>query len=154
QLVGGSGNELLFVQIALRAFAAVLVAWVLMENSLFAGAVLGLLLALDPLSAVTSVTYLSESLYSSLLVSSVAIAVHQLTRARLLNWKSCFLAGTVFGCSFLVRPTGVALIVAVIPIYVLFTRSVSKAASVAVGYGLVMSFVALFNYVRSGTLVV
>jgi len=154
QLFGGSGNELLLVQIALRALAAVLVAWVLMESSVFAGSVLGLMLALDPISAATSVTFLSESLHTSLVVISVAVAVRQLTRKRPVEWRSCFVAGVVFGCAFLFRPTGAALIVAVIPIYALVTRSVSKAAGVAAGYGLVVSLIALFNYVRSGTLVV
>src|SRR5581483_11756064 len=104
QLVGGSGTALLIVQFALRALGAALIAWQLADVSLLAGAAVGGLLALDPVSGATSASYLSESLYTSAHVLALALAIWQL-RVRTFQpaWQP-YAAGLAFGLAFLVRP--------------------------------------------------
>ena len=154
RLAGGSGRELLFLQFALRALAASAMAWVVSRSSITAGAVVGAAMALDPVSAMTSTSYLTESLYTSGLALSLAVALAQLTRPAAPGKAWLFLTGIFFGTALLVRPTSAALIVPLAFAYLAVTRSPVRTALVAVGYAAVALLIAVYNYARTGLFVI
>lgn len=154
QLLGGSGRGVLLVQHLLRAAAAAAAAWALADASLMAAAVVGILLAIDPVSASLSVGYLSESVSSSSLLLAVVVAVVQLSVPSRRRARQLFAAGLLFGAALLVRPTTAALIGVAVAAYAARTRSLRAPAWAAAGYGIVALVIALFNYARSGLFLV
>ena len=155
QMLGGKGAAVLFLQFALRAVSAALIAWLLSRWSLLAGLVVGGLLAADPVSAATSAAYLTESLYTSALMLATIIAIAQLTgHPSWRRWPLVVAAGFAMGAALLVRPSSIALLGIIVPIYGLATRSAVSAIAVGAGYALSCLMIAVFNYFKSGIFVV
>jgi hypothetical protein len=148
--IGGAGLVLLALQIGARGLACGLVAWHLARVRPLAGLLVGGLLALDPVSAGMSTGYLTESLYATGLLVSLAVAVGQLQNRRTLTRARVFAAGVLFGWAFLFRPNAMALIVPMVAAYWIATRSVAIAAWSLGGFSVVAAAVAVFNYLKYG----
>lgn len=154
QLAGGGGNVFMAVQFVARACAAALVGWFVSGRSVVAGAVIGVLLAIDPVSAATSTSYMTESIFASGLVLVLVLAVAHMTGATPTRRSSSFAAGVTFGCALLIRPTSAGLIALIVVGYGLATRSLKRTSFVAAGYATVALVIALYNYARTGLFVV
>ena len=75
---GGSARELMVLQGLARAVACAAVAWQLGRSRPHTALAMGLLLAADPVAASMTSAYLTESLYSTALLLSLAILIGQL----------------------------------------------------------------------------
>jgi len=150
QFLGGSGQALLWLQFGIRALSAALMAWLLSGSSLFAGAFVGGLLAVDPVGAANSASYLTEGVFSSALVLALVLVVYQLNRPQPPPSWQLYAAGISFAVAFLIRPITAALIVFTIAAYVVVHRSLRSGALVAAGYATIALSIALFNYVKYG----
>lgn len=151
---GGSGFTVLALQVGLRAFACAAVAAMLVRSSVWVGAALGVLLALDPVSAAMSVSYLTESFYTSGLLLSLALVISQLRRASSLRPWEAFGGGVCFGILFLIRPGGMAMIVPVAVAYLAVTRSLKTTGVTLGGFAAIFGTIALCNWMRTGILAV
>src|SRR5262249_3906031 len=118
-------------------------------ESPLAGMIVGALLAVDPVAALASTAYLSESVYTSALMAATALMLWQLSRGER-RIARLFVSGLCFGVCLLVRPTSGALIVLIIGAYAISTRSTVRAGAVAVGYAAVALVIASYQYFRTG----
>lgn len=154
QAVGGTGGDLIALQMFLRALACGTVAWMLGRSSLLAATVVGVLLACDPVSAATSVCYLTEGLYMTGMLLGLALVVGQLQRASDLRPWQRFAAGVALGWVLLFRPNGAALMLPVALSYAVASRSIARALAPVLGFASVAVGLALYNLFRVGTMTV
>ena len=148
--LGTASPSLLAVQVGARAVACAGVAWVLGRWSNGVALFVGVLVALDPVSAATSVVFLSESLYTTGLLLSLVLVVSQIARVRTVRPWELFGAGLVYGWAFLFRPAGLALIGPVLLAYAVGLRSLARAGLVLAGFSQVALAVAMLNVARAG----
>jgi hypothetical protein len=114
--LSGSGRTSLCLQAVCGALTAALAAWVAGRMGPGrAGLVAGLLVALDPVSILYSALYLSETLFTLLLIGAIAwqlsLADHHSAVPTGSSWisgstRSSLLAGLAFGLVPLCRPVG------------------------------------------------
>jgi Dolichyl-phosphate-mannose-protein mannosyltransferase len=114
---GGSGRDLLWVQYAARGLACGAIAWFLARSRPRAALAMGVLLAVDPVGAAMSTSYLSESLYSTGLLLGLATLVPQLQSAAARTPARLVGAGLLYGWACLFRPTGFLLVVPILLAY-------------------------------------
>jgi len=148
--LGGTGDALILVQAGLRAVSCGLVAWLLCSDSLFAGTFIGLVLALDPISAAASVCYLTESLFTSALTLGLALVVRHLSGTTAPSSLSLVFTGMALGLGLSLRPVGLGLVLPALLAYGVRMRSLRVPLKVAGGFALVVAGQMAFNFLRTG----
>jgi hypothetical protein len=145
---GLPGIALIGLQLTIRALACAAVAWHLGREAVAPATFVGLLLAIDPVSAATSVQYLSESLCTSglILATIVTLALARNDRSR----PILVAAGFVIGWGALFRPGGAALIATAVLLLGVTTRSLRRSLLPAAGAAGVALAIVLRNVLRSG----
>jgi hypothetical protein len=149
-LFAHSGYGVLAVQIASRAFSCALLALVICRISPGAGLLVGTLLALDPAGATNSVGYMTESLYASAQVLTLALLVAHWRKPARLGPRTLFLTGLLLGAALMIRPTGWLFLPPLLAAYAWMLRSWLKPLALAAGFSAVILGIVLFNGVRTG----
>lgn len=141
---------LVILQSAISAACAAFLAYVLSFRKLWFGAGVGLLLAFNLGIGMFNRTLLSESIFVSFHVFCFAIiAWHIQRRDRLTAWE-LFAFGLLCGWTFLIRGTGLGLIVPALVLYAYITRSWTKPLALLAGFAVFLFGVVGYNQWRYG----
>jgi hypothetical protein len=145
---GLPGIALIGFQFTIRALACAAIAWHLGREGVVPATFVGLLLAIDPVSAAASVQYLSESLCTSGLVLAMIVTLALVRNDR--SRTVLVAAGLVIGWGALFRPGGAALMAAAVALLGVTTRSLRRTLLPAAGAASVALAIVLRNVLRSG----
>lgn len=148
EAAGLPGIALILLQFTFRALACTAVTGYLAREGVAPATFVGLLLAIDPVSAASSVQYLSESLCTSGLV--LATIVTLVLARRECSRMVLVVSGLVIGFGALFRPGGAALMVVAIVLLGVTTRSLRRTLLPAAGAASVAVAIVLRNLLRSG----
>lgn len=141
---------LIMVQSIISAVSIAFLSYVLSSRYLWLGAGAGLLLALNLALGMFNRTLLSESSFVSFHVLCFAFIAWHIQRRRQLSLWELFAFGLLCGWTFLIRGTGLGLIVPVILLYAYITRSWIKPLTLLVGFAVFLLGVSSYNQWRYG----
>jgi hypothetical protein len=130
---------LLSFQIATGALAAAVLVLVLSRRSPLLGALVALFFVSDVTWAEANRYLTSEGVSISFVVLSLALFVHQLESRSSLRWFWLVSAGALYAWTMTIRPSNLYLLVPLVIVYLLFTRSWRKTAWLTVGMAAVLA---------------
>jgi 4-amino-4-deoxy-L-arabinose transferase-like glycosyltransferase len=141
---------LVWAQIAIGSAAVAALVYVVSRRDRLLGIVSGALLALNPLWGALNRTVLTEGLFTSFHVLSLAILLHHFHRRERASSWGLPLAGVLYGWTFTFRPTGLPLLILMPILYLWITRSWRKAGWVLAGGLAVVLASGSFYWWRTG----
>ncbi len=141
---------LVWLQVLIGALAVGCLVYVLAKINPILGLVIGTLLAIDLVWGAINRNVMTEGLFVSFNVLSLAFLVSHYDRRQTLSTWELFLVGLLYGWTFIFRPSSLFLTFLIIPLYLWFTRSWRKTAAVSGGMLLIYLVLGLFNLWSSG----
>jgi 4-amino-4-deoxy-L-arabinose transferase-like glycosyltransferase len=142
--------RLVWLQIVIAALASGALVYVLWMANRALAVIAGLLLVSDLVWGAISRNVMTEGLFVSFNVLSLALVVsHYQRRPQISNWE-LLLAGMFYGWAFIFRPSSLFLTFVFIPLYLWMIRSWIKTTWLAVGFLSIYVALGLFNLWAGG----
>jgi hypothetical protein len=151
-ITNSSGNPLVLIwlQILIGALAVGWLVYVLTKINPILAVVIGLLLVIDLVWGAINRNVMTEGLFVSFNILSLAFLVNHYGRRKTISMGELFLVGLLYGWTFIFRPSNLFLTFLIIPLYLWLTYSWRKTAAVSAGMLAIYLVLGLFNLWNSG----
>ncbi|MGW8251902.1 MAG: hypothetical protein ACWGO1_14770, partial [Anaerolineales bacterium] len=151
-ITASAGNplRLVWLQVLIGALAVGCLVYVLAKINPTLGLVIGALLAIDLVWGAINRNVMTEGLFVSFNILSLAFLVSHYDRRGSVSTWEVFLVGLLYGWTFIFRPSSLFLTFLIIPLYLWFTRSWRKTAAVSGGMLAIYLLLGAFNLWSSG----
>jgi hypothetical protein len=151
-ITSSSSNPLILVwlQIFIGAVAAGALIYVIGRKNPILSIVIGILFVFDFVWGAVNRNILTEGLYVSFHVLSLALLISHYDRRHTVPSWELVLAGVFFGWAFIFRPSSLFLTFLIVPIYFWLTRSLRKTGFLTAGFLAIYLALGLFNLWSSG----
>ncbi len=143
-------GRLVFLQILIGAIAAGVLLYVIARSDRLLAVLAGILLLLDLVWGAINRNVMTEGLFVSFNVLSLVVLVSHHQRRKAVSAWELFLAGILYGWTFIFRPSSLFLTILIIPLYLWLTGSWRKTASLAGGFLAIFLALGSFNAWSSG----
>jgi hypothetical protein len=141
---------LVWLQVLIGALAVGWLVYVLAKINPTLALVIGLLLTIDLVWGAINRNVMTEGLFVSFNILSLAFLVSHYERRGAISMWELFLVGLLYGWTFIFRPSSLFLTFLIIPLYLWFTRSWRKTAAVSGGMLAMYLVLGLFNLWSGG----
>jgi len=142
--------RLVWLQIFIGAVALGALVYVITRMNRVLAIVTGSLLVLDLVWGAINRNVMTEGLFVSFNVLSLALMVSHFQRRRRIAAWELLLAGILYGWTFIFRPSSLLLTFLVVPLYLWMTRSFGKTACITAGFVIIYAALGAFNLWSGG----
>ena len=141
---------LIWTQMVLGALAGGLLVYIVARRDRLTAIVIGALFVFDIIWAALTRTILTDALFASFNIMSLALLVSHYDRRTRVEYRELVLSGLLYAWTLTFRPSSLFLAVCLPPLYMWLTRSWKKTLALICGMALFFAVVGLANWRGTG----